>query len=1207
MTVKTLGDFIEEDKRGTKGLQREGIDDPEFRKSASSVFYPHTTLSQNRLRFGNDINLFSLATFEEFYSKLRFKSVEDSEAVFSPTGESSANTLFWKPERSLQWPATAKLDESINEAYGENKDSLSAALKSVFDLYTQNLQLEGPFQNQILTGKEPIDSDLSKGLEDLLNAKNRFNPGPNSPFYDSSTRQITGNGTTFVYANSAVLRDADTVNVQGEFGKYNPDKIPRTLNDIRRYAVSNLIAATGHTDKILNSKTKDLGEFNSDISGIQFDPLAHGQSSLPFMDKIGLDKMGIAPTSLINNDGGTEDANQGDDDSRNRNSFGQMNSPAEPFHGPFNMGMIMPALFSLLLIFVLLYIFKVFVDLINKAGAAASFSLSPADKPLKAKDVKHILDAKEEIFKYRFGENTAVTSPDLFSKDFFSALLYIIKDALDWPFWQKYNFFLNSFRGLLLFLGFSVKFGNDAQNSGEREVDEILPALLGLMKNPGYFAVISKQVMREFDNIGNAFSSLGDIGSLASAISNILSVFEAIRESTTWRFILVLSNMGEQAARATLDSTNANWTGGNGAAHRHKNITPSADMNVLRSQHRVGANGEFTSAISLTNFSSLLLSNQQFDKANEGIVVLKSQPSAVATEDNNIYGSMDDQNAVRIPKEVVQKYEELLNSEYCPFYIQDLRNNEIVNIPAFISSLSDNFSPEYSSTDGYGRTDPVRVYTKTTRQIQIGFKMVAMNEGDHNKMWFSINRLIAMLYPQRSVGRLVKGKEGSQFIQPFSSVPTTSPLVRLRLGDLYRTNFSDSSFGRLLGLNQGKIIPPGVNLTEEEKKSFAKSNSEFKNAIKAKKAAVQDEFNAIVIDTNKNGETKLKETQAIIKKYTDKENPKFEGAVIIRKGTPLRLKAVEPSPGGLLGAVAGAVGGLIGGGPKPEENDTTFTSYQKKHVYGKLIGVFANENTLYAAIHTNIFEDKTIETLIKDLENQKKAQGDKFNLDKAYLAEIAKRASAGVDFNILNSKMSSYSLGQDEIKAAFLLKQNKPKGKLCFVVPFIINGEPAIKIVPHYKKLLDSLEGNESLQAAKKILKRIQDVQTPMEYARQSPFYRSFRENAGYGLAGVITQFSLDYGDSTWEIKEGSKAPKKVDVTMSFEPIHDLTPGLDTNGRMMNPTFPVGESSGGHKNPWIQESSIENPSATATAEELQNQLLGVPKDEEPAGFPGNLF
>ena len=42
-----------------------------------------------------------------------------------------------------------------------------------------------------------------------------------------------------------------------------------------------------------------------------------------------------------------------------------------------------------------------------------------------------------------------------------------------------------------------------------------------------------------------------------------------------------------------------------------------------------------------------------------------------------------------------------------------------------------------------------------------------------------------------------------KFIQPFSQIPTASPMIRLRVGDVIKSNYSKFGLARLFGLGQG--------------------------------------------------------------------------------------------------------------------------------------------------------------------------------------------------------------------------------------------------------------------------------------------------------------------------------------------------------------------------------------------------------------------
>ena len=146
--------------------------------------------------------------------------------------------------------------------------------------------------------------------------------------------------------------------------------------------------------------------------------------------------------------------------------------------------------------------------------------------------------------------------------------------------------------------------------------------------------------------------------------------------------------------------------------------------------------------------------------------------------------------------------EDQLEAEHMPFYIQDLRTNEIIAFHAFLTSLSDSYSVNWDKTVSYGRADPVKTYNNTSRTIGMTFMVVATSPADFDEMWWKINKLVTMVYPQYSPGTsLAYGEDSQRITAPFSQIPTASPLVRLRLGDLFKSNYSRFSLARLFGLD----------------------------------------------------------------------------------------------------------------------------------------------------------------------------------------------------------------------------------------------------------------------------------------------------------------------------------------------------------------------------------------------------------------------
>jgi len=164
----------------------------------------------------------------------------------------------------------------------------------------------------------------------------------------------------------------------------------------------------------------------------------------------------------------------------------------------------------------------------------------------------------------------------------------------------------------------------------------------------------------------------------------------------------------------------------------------------------------------------------------------------------------------RFTPEQVSAIESVLDAEYMPFYFQDLRTNEIVAFHAFLDDLTDSYSANFNKTSGYGRVDDVMTYKDTKRSVGVTFHLIGTNPSDFDYMWWQINKLTTMVYPQWSKGRKVQTSDGLNFLQPFSQVISGSPIIRVRLGDVIRSNYSRFNLKRLFGWQDTEIQPVGT-------------------------------------------------------------------------------------------------------------------------------------------------------------------------------------------------------------------------------------------------------------------------------------------------------------------------------------------------------------------------------------------------------------
>jgi len=113
----------------------------------------------------------------------------------------------------------------------------------------------------------------------------------------------------------------------------------------------------------------------------------------------------------------------------------------------------------------------------------------------------------------------------------------------------------------------------------------------------------------------------------------------------------------------------------------------------------------------------------------------------------------------------------------------------------------------------------------------------------------------------------------------------------------------------------------------------------------------------------------------------------------------------------------------------------------------------------------------------------------------------------------------------------------------------------------------------------------------------KNPIMKAFKSSGGKGLAGVITSFKVDYSEAkaNWgtDGSELLRAPMFVTIQLQMAVIHDITPGLDANGIMNAPIWPVGKAS----NYFIQnpsDSSVQTQTPRA-GQPATNQVGNIDK------------
>jgi len=352
-------------------------------------------------------------------------------------------------------------------------------------------------------------------------------------------------------------------------------------------------------------------------------------------------------------------------------------------------------------------------------------------------------------------------------------------------------------------------------------------------ENPAYYNVLLRMLVKSVtESLGDVVNTVAGVGAalmgetnpvagsvlgrsaldidksigLEADPTNLLNVVNSIRESKMIKFMDILAvigdisimtdnaedssttNLFESSIDGVLDKIDDSILP-NPAALIKKNRL-SSNVNSRLSDHLAWGSNTLRSQYLLP--SSIGNAELLFKQTSNIQAGLKQFPGFVKSENNRI--SQDD----------VRNIERELDAYYVPFYFHDLRTNEIISFHSFIESITDSHEAAYAETEGYGRIGKVHAYKNTNRSIACSFKVVATNPTDFSEMWHKVNKLVLMLYPQYTAGRQVtyRSADGTEqkFIQPFSQLISNSPMIRMRLGDLIKTNFSDLDLARMFGV-----------------------------------------------------------------------------------------------------------------------------------------------------------------------------------------------------------------------------------------------------------------------------------------------------------------------------------------------------------------------------------------------------------------------
>jgi hypothetical protein len=362
-----------------------------------------------------------------------------------------------------------------------------------------------------------------------------------------------------------------------------------------------------------------------------------------------------------------------------------------------------------------------------------------------------------------------------------------------------FNFQQAVTEGLFVYLGLEPPF--NAEDLREFALDA-----------PGYYATMSRMAIRSVQSISKAFDQVAG-GSVVDVANSITGIVQAIRESKIIKLINYYAQLGDKRLSLVATGfeneigTSDGFASVSGINKLSSRLTKKAaggafDIGIFDKVRKSRLSGRKKLAWSNSTANSMLLLPNSIVKASSDLNLPTAQPKSY-----NKVGQVKPTEYAKISAAERRDLEAWLDAEYVPFYFHDVRTNEIISFHAFLSALNESYTANYETTSGFGRIDPVRIYTDTERSLNVTFTAVATSENDFDIMWAKINKLVTMVYPQWSQGREVtlagSGNKNNSLIQPFSQVMTSSPMIRLRIGDLIRSNYSRFNLSRLFGFGGG--------------------------------------------------------------------------------------------------------------------------------------------------------------------------------------------------------------------------------------------------------------------------------------------------------------------------------------------------------------------------------------------------------------------
>jgi len=855
-----------------------------------------------------------------------------------------------------------------------------------------------------------------------------------------------------------------------------------------------------------------------------------------------------------------------------RKSYGVLNNHLEYFANSLPTSMILLALIAALTMIIAALVLSLTLDILGMAmmigGGEPSFRPTATYQDWRNPQ--------------KMGKGAAFGNDDFGNTDFFSGIYkWLELPALE----AEYNStFSNLFPFTTAATVGSLEFfiGNSFSRVAMPQIGTI---------SAGYYVVVVRNALRDLDQISDAAEEMGG-GGFINAIEGFFGLIDAFTSSATFRFLRTVIQLGDR-----LLCGGALWfhhLDNNG--RRLPAVLPEHErrpkfVKDLGSSIRINPGSNrlsycfsalpqlflrpkpvgFTPANVAGAGSEMYLTlagvgRPTVETSISGISVASLQNGEKGLQNQNWSNGLSYSQSGRISTTFREAVEAELDAYYVPFYFHDMRTNEILPLPCFVSSFSDSFSPKYQSQGAFGRTDDVQIYQTTQRKIGLTFYMVATSPDDFSQLYIGINKLVSMVYPQWGGGRRIVNGRGESFQAPYSYVMTASPMIRMRVGDLFHSNRTAQGVRQLFGGNQDFFRVP-QNAASSDAEQMA-ANAEAWELV----AQVQTGFKNAAVEATRHPGIDAGAYDLIM--ATNIMNP--SGVISPPFGLNLAGGKIVASPEGVGDKLTGGV--QSGGVSLLVPHGTHISVKQGKYAGASWNGVkfkakhynsLTNDNNAVYGVVVN-YAVKGGKKLDKDgyLKNQLYyvvapptvkpgfQDSDRFtkatplNLDDLLEADQNKKQNIVGILVPINNDMDMFNMCRPHIKwsttvndVTTTLPMLRPPDGICGAA-YLAAQPPALPGLP-----VDGTTEFSPLDA----------MTNEQKFFENNPVIQSMRDSGGKGLAGFINSLDFDWNEAPWETDPTiGQAPQWCKVSIGFTPIHDEPLGLNNDGSMRAAAYPVG-------------------------------------------------